>query len=362
MGYEPKFIYGSLKDSPVVIPVFSKIFEFFFVTKKVYKEKADIVIANSPTEAYIFRLISKISFKKNIPYVCFMHGSFFQFTDDILKYSLIHRNDFQDIWLNDKEYQKIIPYKRPKSSFRDKIKAEIKALILFYGARGARVIFVLSDRNYKIIKCLYHHNNIVVLHGAFSNKLLVEQKYNNIEGKSLSDSPVIFSLCRLVSKKRVDVIIRAFALFLSDFPNARLIIGGTGEEFDKLVQLSSDLNIKNSVEFTGFIEENNLEKYYLLADIFVSADIADYDITTITALAYNKLLIVPEQHEFDAEFGNVFKSGVSPEQYYCNFLRAANTKLFIDIECYKRKLLEYTWEYYFKHIGIILSDIIESKK
>ena len=53
------------------------------------------------------------------------------------------------------------------------------------------------------------------------------------------------------------------------FPNAKLIIGGSGPEKDKLVKLCDDLDLKNNVIFVGYIDNADLPKYYASSDVFV---------------------------------------------------------------------------------------------
>lgn len=71
------------------------------------------------------------------------------------------------------------------------------------------------------------------------------------------------SSSQLITRKRVDGIIRTFAGFIaqpqhSDF---RLIIAGRGSEKENLERLVERLGIKNNVEFTGFLPQAKLNEY-----------------------------------------------------------------------------------------------------
>jgi len=73
-------------------------------------------------------------------------------------------------------------------------------------------------------------------------------------------------------KKKVDYLIRAFHIFKNRYPdvNAKLLICGKKRlNYPKLVQLVRQLNLENSVKFTGFISENDLVKAYNSFDVFV---------------------------------------------------------------------------------------------
>lgn len=84
--------------------------------------------------------------------------------------------------------------------------------------------------------------------------------YNGVDVESLTPDPnarsviPLFSyLGRLKRYKRVDVVIRAFALL--DARDARLEIAGKGDDRDRLEALVAKLNIEDRVRFLGYITE-----------------------------------------------------------------------------------------------------------
>lgn len=356
-GYNPDIIYGTKQGAaPGKIPFLDGVLQYFRVISRIYREAPDILICNSPFESFIYSVFRIISFRKKIPFVCFQHGSYFQFPGDILKYTILHRKAFTTIWNKYEEYQQNIPLKRPAASIAEIILAEIKAGAFYVGANSAESMFVLSEGNKKVIEELFHHKRILVFHGAISEELLTGEKATEVSGAK--NETTFFSLCRLVKKKRVDIILEAYSLYLKINPASRLVIGGTGEEKEALEKLASELGISGNVTFAGFIPDDEIDKYYRECDIFVSADLADYDITTITALAYRKKLVVPFQHEFNYEYGNVFQSGATPEDFCKAFEKAAGASIKIDERTYIDKLKEYTWEYYYTNIAEHLQTVI----
>lgn len=69
------------------------------------------------------------------------------------------------------------------------------------------------------------------------------------------DAPLrVLSLSRLAPEKRLDVLLRAFALVLRSEPTARLIVAGAGPELEPLQQLAAQLRISTSVDFVGFVD------------------------------------------------------------------------------------------------------------
>jgi glycosyltransferase involved in cell wall biosynthesis len=61
----------------------------------------------------------------------------------------------------------------------------------------------------------------------------------------------------------------AMKKIIRKFPNAKLIIGGTGPEKEKSEKLTEELNLKKNVVFMWYIENMVLSKYYASSDIFV---------------------------------------------------------------------------------------------
>lgn len=76
-------------------------------------------------------------------------------------------------------------------------------------------------------------------------------------------APTFSYLGRLMPYKNVDVLIKAFGNVLKSIPNAKLIIAGRGRVSDLLKGLCVKLGIVDSVEFKGFVDEN--EKREILA-------------------------------------------------------------------------------------------------
>ncbi|HKI44161.1 MAG TPA: glycosyltransferase family 4 protein [Balneolales bacterium] len=91
------------------------------------------------------------------------------------------------------------------------------------------------------------------------------------ERLNLKDTKTILTICRLVRRKGVDTVIRAFSKVVSTHPEAKLIIIGDGEDRQRLETLASDLGVRQSVRFTGWIAHDGMEinQFYNLADIVV---------------------------------------------------------------------------------------------
>ncbi|HXO93122.1 MAG TPA: glycosyltransferase [Candidatus Acidoferrum sp.] len=74
---------------------------------------------------------------------------------------------------------------------------------------------------------------------------------------------------RLIEKKGLPVTIRAFEVFVRQYPNATLTIAGEGPLLRELEMLARELKIGNSVSFTGFLSQEQLREIYYRSHIFL---------------------------------------------------------------------------------------------
>jgi glycosyltransferase involved in cell wall biosynthesis len=74
---------------------------------------------------------------------------------------------------------------------------------------------------------------------------------------------------RLIEKKGLPVTIRAFEVFVRQYPNATLTIAGEGPLLREIETLARELKIAQSVSFTGFLSQEQLREIYYRSHIFL---------------------------------------------------------------------------------------------
>ena len=87
--------------------------------------------------------------------------------------------------------------------------------------------------------------------------------------ESLKAKKVILYFGRLIKRKGVDYLIRAFAKLAREYNDVVLIIAGEGDEKRNLQDLCRELNIYDKVHFTGFVKEEDKAMYFIACDVFV---------------------------------------------------------------------------------------------
>jgi glycosyltransferase involved in cell wall biosynthesis len=96
-------------------------------------------------------------------------------------------------------------------------------------------------------------------------------EYSPYEKKDFNQINIL-SVCYLVKRKGVDLVIRALAtiVFTRKITNIKLLIAGDGPEQNYLRELVQQLSLDQFVSFLGFIPNKQMGDYYRRAHIFVS--------------------------------------------------------------------------------------------
>jgi len=315
-----------------------------------------VVAADGPNDCYLLWLYSLAGLIRLPPTVTFIHGSPFQFADDVTKHSLVFRRHLSAIRSEDPVYREIIPSEAPAMGRRQRVRLEIEC----YGLRAAthinRVVFVLTEKNRKEVERLYRIRNVQVLSpGGFRRMSLADASQNSLPSAAAGiGRPILLSVCRLIAKKRVDLLIRAFSIFLDQNPQstANLVIGGTGPEKDSLRDLADELGLDERVWFVGFIPDCDLQGWYQASDVFLSADNADYDLSVMMALPERRKVIVSTQYDIPAGLSSLrrffFVAEPSPQGYGESIAHALATTVPNASQGDECELQALTWESYFE--------------
>ena len=103
---------------------------------------------------------------------------------------------------------------------------------------------------------------------------------------------VVLNLGRLGTEKNLEEVVRLFSLQLRRQPNLTLLIVGDGPARENLARQAEELGIRDHVIFTGMVEPDQVQKYYQLGDVFVSASTSETQGLTYIEAAANGLPLV----------------------------------------------------------------------
>ena len=96
----------------------------------------------------------------------------------------------------------------------------------------------------------------------------------------LGDRRVLFTICRLVPRKGVDLVLRAFAELKDAFPESIYVVAGEGSEGERLEKIAGDLDLDGRVIFTGAVSHRTKCALFERCELFVmpNRNLGDRDI------------------------------------------------------------------------------------
>lgn len=124
---------------------------------------------------------------------------------------------------------------------------------------------------------------------------------------------------------RIDKIIHTFHKFVQNHPDWKLVIGATGTETYTLKELTTQLNLENSVTFIGWVDATVNSKMYAKSKLWVS--IPESDATSISLLEAMSLGCIPVVVDLPAnrEWIRHGHNGIIIQDIESNFLEEALT-------------------------------------
>lgn len=103
------------------------------------------------------------------------------------------------------------------------------------------------------------------------------------------DQMVLINLGRLGTEKNLEELVELYAKALEENDNLRFLIVGDGPARESLEKLSEELGISDYVIFTGMVDPAEVQDYYQLGDVFVSASTSETQGLTYIEAAANGL-------------------------------------------------------------------------
>lgn len=199
-----------------------------------------------------------------------------------------------------------------------------------------------------------------------------ELLYNRIELKRFQnarkiktyDKPLILSVGRLTPRKNHDCVIKAIKNL-----DVYLQIIGDGESYNSLVKLTKNLNLENKVIFKKTVPNDEIQKYYKSADLFVlvyNPEVEGLPIPVLEAMATGLPIIIsnPVKNLSDGLENSVEFSEIDSE-----ILSSKIKKLLVDKKYSKiltdramKKSLEFDGENIEKRESEIYQELLSSKR
>ena len=132
------------------------------------------------------------------------------------------------------------------------------------------------------------------------HKLRLSQQERTEKRRALGipDGNIVFlNLGRLGTEKNIEELLYFYAKAVKKHDNLSLLIVGDGPAKAKLEGLAASLGISDSVVFTGMVSPSEVQHYYQLGDLFVSASTSETQGLTYIEAAANGLPLLCRRDE-----------------------------------------------------------------
>jgi 1,2-diacylglycerol 3-alpha-glucosyltransferase len=97
---------------------------------------------------------------------------------------------------------------------------------------------------------------------------------------------VLAYIGRVAAEKNMAFLLRAFNGVAEAYPDIHLLIVGSGPELENLQSQAANFKQNNHIHFTGFIPYDQIQRYFAVADAFVTASISEvHPLSVIEAMA-----------------------------------------------------------------------------
>jgi glycosyltransferase involved in cell wall biosynthesis len=178
-------------------------------------------------------------------------------------------------------------------------------------ASRAMAITVVSKRSYEKLKGFYSEMQwkkieprVKIIPMGIDLSLYAHQKANRNalkEEYGLKDKKILFFIGRLVEKKGVSYLLKAFSKLISKHPSLILVIAGDGQKRLMLEKEADSLGIRNRTKFVGALSGQTKLDYFYLSDIFIlpsiitkEGDAEGLPVVLMEALAAGKICIATD--------------------------------------------------------------------
>lgn len=188
-----------------------------------------------------------------------------------------------------------------------------------------KIISLCDDWELKLNQ-KYKLNNIITI----SNPVDIKNTNLNIKAKQAIHQLRVIFIGFLIERKGIrDILTVAIKLKENNIPNIKIIIGGKGNLTEFLVTQIEKNNLQEQIEYIGWLDEKNKEKYFLNSDIFFLPSYNEgMPISILEAMAFKlpiistKIAGIPKQ-VIDGYNGYLFTPG-DTDGYYKVFLKLLN--------------------------------------
>ena len=207
-----------------------------------------------------------------------------------------------------------------KGYFNDTSKKIVEHLTKFYCDKTAKELIVPTKKAYDLFKEKYKvDKNVHIIPTGIETERFYKENIDNKklekiknELKIKKEDFIILYVGRLAEEKNVEFLIDNQEYFVKKNKNVKLLIVGSGPDYDKYVKMGEKL--KENIIFTGKVPYENIPYYYNIGTIFVTASTTETQgLTLIEAMSTSMPVVCIDDESFrntviDGLNGYIFKN------------------------------------------------------
>lgn len=184
----------------------------------------------------------------------------------------------------------------------------VEYLTKFYCDKTAKELIVPSKKTYDLFKEKYKvDKSIHIIPTGIDTERFHRGRYDSKELDSLrkdlnisKDNFILLYVGRLAEEKNVEFLLENHVEIIKKYPKVKLMIVGSGPDYEKFIEYSEKLKIIGNVIFTNAIPYEEIPKYYALADVFVTASTTETQgLTVIEATAASLPVVCIDDESFN---------------------------------------------------------------
>jgi glycosyltransferase involved in cell wall biosynthesis len=166
------------------------------------------------------------------------------------------------------------------------------------------------------VVCVSHLTANIVQHRYGVPKGKIDVVYNAVEsnGNGFQMTPIgrnekiVLFLGRVTMQKGPEYFLKAAKKVVEKYDKVRFVIAGSGDMIRQCIQLAADLRLGRFVTFTGFLQGQDVEKIFQMADLYVMPSVSEpFGIAPLEALSHNVPVIISKQSGVSEVLTHVLK-------------------------------------------------------
>jgi len=187
----------------------------------------------------------------------------------------------------------------------DRVNAEVKAIEQL-GLDGADRVVCVSHFTAGKLRKHYRvdDSKLRIVHNALTQK---EQKERVRIEKNIGE-PIVLFLGRVTFQKGPDYFLEAASRVVRVRPEVKFVIAGAGDMLPSMIERSARMGLARNVHFTGFLQGEDVERMYAMADVYVMPSVSEpFGISPLEAMALDTPVILSRQSGVSEVLRNALK-------------------------------------------------------